>query len=80
MSEYKNMPADSPCPHCGKKDWKRIPDSLAQACTCGFVRVEDSSGDTFSQGASIQQWLNETCLRGSGTPLPDPHKRPDATT
>ena len=59
------------CPHCGKNDQKWIPDSLAQHCSCGFVRVETSTG--WKPGASIQKWLNDTYLKD--WKIPDLHKK-----
>jgi hypothetical protein len=43
------------CPRCGKNEWKPIPDSLAEYCPCGEVRVESDNG-TYSRGASLQEW------------------------
>jgi signal transduction protein with GAF and PtsI domain len=43
------------CPRCGKNNWKWIPDSLAQHCECGFVRVQRMDG-SWEPGASIQEW------------------------
>lgn len=43
------------CPACGKDEWKWIPDSLAQYCPCGFVRVQEMDG-SWKKGASLQEW------------------------
>lgn len=61
------------CPTCGKSNWKWIPDSLAQHCSCGFVRIEiDEYKNQWKRGASIQEWLNDTYAKDS--PIPNPHK------
>jgi hypothetical protein len=57
------------CPHCGKEEWFPIPDSLAQSCSCGFVRV--GFDGEWERGASIQEWLNDTYLKDN--PIPNPH-------
>ena len=46
------------CPKCGKNDWTRIPQSLAEFCSCGEVRVLEDDG-TYSRGASMQEWMND---------------------
>lgn len=46
------------CPQCGKFSWTWIPDSLAQSCKCGYVRVYDDDG-MWSAGASLQEWLKD---------------------
>lgn len=43
------------CPRCGKSEWRHIPDSLADSCPCGFVRVYEGDG-LFSAGTTIQEW------------------------
>jgi hypothetical protein len=45
------------CPNCGSSDWKSIPDSLAEYCVCGFVRVQ--TGDGHLPGYTIQKWLRD---------------------
>lgn len=52
------MRKEDPCPRCGENKWRWIPDSLAQSCVCGAVRVEEDNG-MFSPGISLQQWLKD---------------------
>jgi hypothetical protein len=46
------------CPKCGMSDWTNIPESLAQFCSCGYVRVRKDAGG-WEEGVSIQQWLRD---------------------
>jgi hypothetical protein len=45
------------CPSCGGTKWEPIPDSLAQYCKCGFVRV--GSHGEYEKGASLQEWAED---------------------
>ncbi len=53
----RGLPEDcsKTCPACGNNEWTWIPDSLAQFCKCGFVRVLDCN-DKWIKGESLQQW------------------------
>jgi hypothetical protein len=55
MSEKPDL---TKCPKCGGEKWTWIPDSLAQYCACGFVRIADGSGHdgTYSEGTSLREW------------------------
>lgn len=59
------------CPHCKKTEWTPIPDSLAECCSCGFVRVGEDGN--YTRGASIQKWLNDTVFKD--IPIDNPHER-----
>lgn len=65
MSDTKDK-----CPTCGQNKWNHIPDSLADACECGYVRVFSLSDEKHKQGASVQEWLHDVY----GIPLPKKDK------
>lgn len=51
------MKRSDPCPTCGGTEWTPIPDSLAEYCQCGFVRVLSfTDHDECEPGATLQQW------------------------
>jgi len=46
------------CKKCGKNHWQPIPDSLAEYCSCGAVRILESDG-SYSDGPSLQKWAED---------------------
>jgi hypothetical protein len=48
------------CPTCGKNEWKPIPDSLAEHCSCGFVRISLlGHKKKYEAGDSLQKWVKD---------------------
>lgn len=47
------------CKECGSDQWAWIPDSLAQRCQCGAVRVQEDDGSWSVGHPSIQEWVRD---------------------